>query len=200
MSVLDDGPVVVDPVPEAFRLPPLVDPATVGDWTTGVAAGDPRVEPLVLGASAGVRRYCGWHVAPVLEETLTVDGPGSSVAFLPSGRLVDVLAVESAGDVVNLDDVDVSVSGLVEWRAGRFTGRLGRLRLRVRHGYDVEDVEDLCGVVRQVVAVALSSPMGATREQAGQLAVSWATTAPGVSGGLTLLERDRAILDRFRIV
>jgi hypothetical protein len=41
--------------------------------------------------------------------------------------------------------------------------------------------------------------MGATREQAGIYAASWATTAPGVSGGMSLLARDTAVLDTYRL-
>ena len=41
-------------------------------------------------------------------------------------------------------------------------------------------------------------PMGATREQAGQVSVSWAYNE-GVSGGLTFTARDRALLDAYRL-
>ena len=73
------------------------------------------------------------------------------------------------------------------------------MQIKVQHGFDLDAVADLKQVVQQVVGNAISSPLGATREQAGAVSVSWATTAPGVSGGLSLLERDLMILDRYKL-
>ncbi|ALY08855.1 head-to-tail adaptor [Arthrobacter phage Galaxy] len=191
---------IVEPEDGAFRLPPLVTPEEFSAWTNGkIAANDPRVEPLLRGASAGVRRYCGWHIAPVLEETLDGDGPGGRLLILPTGRLLKLLTVDNGGEAVDPAAVDKSKSGMLELRAGAWSSRLGSVSVRVRHGYDVADVADVAQIIKQVTANALASPMGATREQAGQVSISWATTAPGVSGGLTLLERDLAVLSAFKI-
>lgn len=198
---MDETTRVIDPGDELFKLPPLVDAATFSAWTGGkIRKDDPRVEALLAGASAGVRRWCGWHVAPVLEGVIVVDDPaGASRVQLDTGRLLAVLEVDNAGERVPVDSLDWTAAGILERRGGRFTNRLGRLRVRVRHGWHLLEAGDAAQVVMQACAAALSSPMGATREQAGQVAVSWATTAPGVSGGLSLLERDRELLAPFRI-
>ncbi|QGZ16901.1 head-to-tail adaptor [Arthrobacter phage LittleTokyo] len=191
---------IIEPDPAAFRLPPLVTAAEFSAWTGGkIAEADPRVEPLLSGASAGIRRYCGWHIAPVLEETLDGDGPGGSLLLLPTGRLLSLVSATNAGTVVDLAEVDFSRSGMLELRGGWWSSRLGGVSVRVQHGYDLADVADVQQIVKQVTANALASPMGATREQAGQVSISWATTAPGVSGGLSLLERDFAVLAPFKI-
>lgn len=191
---------VVGPAGDAFRLPPFVTPWEFAEWTGGkVSAVDPRVEPLLLGASAGIRRLCGWHIAPVLEQTFTLDGTGSRLLILPTMRLSAVLSLSNAGTTVDdLTTVDFSEHGMVTWGGGCFTSRYGQIVARIRHGFDVLDVPDVVQIVKQLTANALSSPMGATREQAGALAVSWATTAPGVSGGVSLLERDLALLAPYR--
>lgn len=194
---------IVEPDGAAFRLPPLVTPAEFAAWTGGkIPEADPRLAPLLAGASAGVRRWCGWHIAPVLEETLTGDGPGGSLLLLPTGRLLAVLEALDAGTVVDVAGVDFSRSGMVELpRASGswWSGRLGAVSVRVRHGFDLADVPDVAQIVKQLTANALASPMGATREQAGTVSVAWATTAPGVSGGLSLLQRDMDILAAFKI-
>ncbi|UXE05156.1 head-to-tail adaptor [Arthrobacter phage Jamun] len=191
---------IIEPEDGAFRLPPLVTPEEFAAWTGGkIAANDPRVEPLLRGASAGIRRYCGWHVAPVLEETLDGDGPGGRLLILPTGRLLSVVSVDNGGEAVDVADVDKSKSGMLELRSGAWSSRLGAVSVRVRHGWDLADVADVGQIIKQVTANALASPMGATREQAGQVSISWATTAPGVSGGLSLLERDLAVLAPFKI-
>jgi len=192
--------IIIAPSADAFEMPPLVTAEAFAEWTQGkIEAADPRVEPLLKGASAGIRRWCGWHIAPVLEETLVGDGPGSYRAVLPTKRLRDVLEIRNAGHLVDVTQVDFSAHGIIDWRGGHFTDRLGQLQVLVRHGYDLTEVEDVAQVVRQVVANALASPMGATREQAGAVSISWATTAPGVSGGLSLLQRDLDVLAPFRI-
>lgn len=193
--------VVIEPDGAAFRLPPLVTPEEFSAWTGGkVPPGDPRLVPLLAGASAGVRRWCGWHIAPVLEETLTGDGPAGRLLLLPTGRLLSVLSGSNAGAAVDVDALDFSRAGMVELSGGgSWSGRLGAVSLRVRHGYDVADVADVAQIIKQVTANALASPMGATREQAGTVSVAWATTAPGVSGGLSLLQRDLDVLAAFKI-
>jgi len=192
---------VIEPAESAFRLPPLVTPAEFSVWTNGkVSAEDPRVLPLLAGASAGVRRWARWHIAPVLEETLTGDGPGGSLLLLPTGRLLEVLSASNAGDAVDVARVDFSRHGMVSLRdANAWSNRFGAVSVRVRHGYDLADVPDVAQIVKQVTANALASPMGATREQAGTVSIAWATTAPGVSGGLSLLQRDLDVLATYKI-
>src|SRR5699024_12271535 len=45
---------------------------------------------LVAAATQAIRDYCGWHVAPVEEETLALDGTGTDTLLLPSRLVVDV--------------------------------------------------------------------------------------------------------------
>src|SRR5699024_5956494 len=151
-----------------------------------------------------IRRYCRWHVAPEVEVTEQVlDGPGGHLLVLPTLRLtkVSALAVRTHEgwndwDAEALEALEWSANGEV-YRRRRWPRRFRSVRMSYTHGF--EDAPDLVQIIQQVVAHALASPMGATREQAGALAVTWATTAPGVSGGLSLLERDMAVLDTYRL-
>jgi hypothetical protein len=191
---------IIEPEEGAFLLPPFVTAEEFSAWTGGkIAANDPRVEPLLRGASAGLRRWAGWHIAPVLEETLTGDGPGGRLLILPTGRLLSVVSVDNAGETVDSSTVDASKSGMLELQAGVWSARFGSVSVRVRHGWDLAGVPDISQIIKQAVAMALASPMGATREQAGTISISWATTAPGVSGGLSLLARDLELLAPFKI-
>lgn len=192
--------VIIEPDPDAFQLPPLATPEQLAEATgQQVPASDPRVLPLLNGASAAVRKYCRWHVAPVLEESLTVDGPGSSVVHLPTARLLSLVEVSNDGQPVPVAALDVSRAGMIERRGGCWSSRFSGVSARVRHGYDLAAVADISQIVVQVVSNALASPMGVTREQAGAMSVSWSMTAPNVAGGLSLLERDLAVLNEYRI-
>lgn len=193
-------PEVIEPAEDLFRLPPLVTPEEFAAWTGGkIPADDPRVGPLLAGASAGIRRYCGWHIGPVLRETLTGDGPGGSLLLLPTGKLRAVLSASNAGRPVNIDAIDASEAGMLELRSGSWSGRLGSVAVRLEHGYHLQELADVGQIVKQVTANAIASPMGATREQAGTVSISWASTAPNVSGGLSLLQRDLEVLAPFKI-
>lgn len=180
-------------------LPPLATGEQIEAWTEGeVAADDPRLELLLGGASAAVRAYCGWHVAPVVRDTLTVTdhyGGGRLDVLVPTGNLRDVTGVRVDGRPV--DRFAWDPSGAV-W-AGPLSSGPHRVEVDVEHGWHPSEVPALASIVVQVSVVALSSPKGATREAAGQVSVSWAQTAIGVSGGLTLLDRDLAVLDGYRI-
>ena len=58
---------------------------------------------------------------------------------------------------------------------------------------------DLAALITGVVLRGLSSPMGATREQAGQLSASWATVEAGISGGLMLSDKEAATVAMYRL-
>lgn len=186
--------------------PVLLTPQQFSDNTGGrIAPDDPRVAPLIDGATRGIRRYCGWHVAPEYVETFVLDGPAGVLLQPRTLHIKQVTSITErvyAGeDPVELaDDVDYewSHNGEIRRLTGWWTDRYRAITVVANHGF--EDAPDLVQIVQQVVANACASPLGATREQAGQLSVQWATTAPGVSGGLSLLERDMAILDSYRIV
>ena len=49
---------------------------------------EPGVAAMMAGAvSAAIRSYCGWHVAPIVEETMTLDYDGGGILTLPTLRL-----------------------------------------------------------------------------------------------------------------
>lgn len=178
-------------------LPPIATAETIAQWVD-VDAGDPRLDLLLRGASAAIRGHARWHIAPVVRETVTVTdhyGGGRLDLLVPSGRVRDVTAVRVDGRAVTGYAWDET--GAV-W-AGRLAAGPHRIEVDLEHGFHLSEVPGLASVVVQVSALALSSPKGATREQAGQVAITWAQTSLGVSGGLALLDRDMAIVDAFRL-
>lgn len=177
---------------------PLVTPEAFSAWTGGrVPVSDPRLAPLLEGATRAVRRYCGWHIAPLLPETLTIDGTGGRLLTIPTLRMTNVDEVKVLGDVLPTDAYDWSELGNIELRHGRWPRRFRSITAKVEHGFDT--APDVAQIIMQVCAAAISSPMGATREQAGQVSVTWGLTAPNTAGGMSLLQRDLEILDLYRV-
>lgn len=172
---------------------------TLSTYTGGkIPPEDPRLDLLIRGAVQGIRRHCGWHISPERAETLIRDGKGGNVQRVLSLNVVSVQSVVDAGQsLVDRQDYTWSEAGLFKRRRGRWSSDYRDVTISLTHGY--ADVPDLVSVVHAVVSRALSSPMGATREQAGALSVSWATTSPGVSGGLALLAHEISIVDTYKV-
>jgi hypothetical protein len=66
-----------------------------------------------------VQDYCGWHIVPVLDETVTVDGSGSDMQPLPTAHLVGVTAVTSDGYAVATAHLKWSKAGYLRYPARR---------------------------------------------------------------------------------
>lgn len=189
---------IVEEPTDLVKLPPLADAETIAQWADDVDDADPRLKLLMNGASKAVRNHCGWHVAPVVRETLKITdhyGGGRLDVLARSGHLRDVTAVRVDGRPVSGFAWDES--GAI-W-AGRLSSGPHRIEVDVEHGYHLSEVPDLAAVVVQVSVLALASPKGAIREQAGQVAITWSQTQIGVSGGLSLLDRDLATINGYRL-
>ncbi|KQY58319.1 hypothetical protein ASD11_01235 [Aeromicrobium sp. Root495] len=174
---------------------PLDDLAAVGDLTK-LLSGDQAAA--VQRAQRAVRSYCGWHIAPAFTETLKLDGDGSNLLFLPSLKIGEIVSVVTDGRVVDLDQVDDSEAGYLQLNAGCWSPRPGKTFVVLTHGYE-NAPEDVVAVVTAVAARAIDSPSGRTREHAGEIDVGFALVGTGVSGGIALLEHEKAILDRYRV-
>lgn len=157
-------------------------------------------EPVDWGAAAllAVRRYCGWHVAPVLTEDMTLDGPGGRALLIPSGQLLGVESLEEDGQVVDLESLEVSKAGVIRRSGGPWTNRLGGIKLTVKHGYD--EFDDLRGVVEQIAKRAASTGSGALSESAGPFSVRRGTTGGGGEVvGIPLLATEKETLAPYKI-
>src|SRR5690606_21026274 len=112
--------------------PPL---ATAGDLA-GMDGG-PFTEKAVESAGAQIRRLAGWHIAPEVTETLTVDSHGGDRLWLPTRHVVDVLAVRDVtGDAPReLTGWRWSAAGLLEIR-GRFPSGFRSVEVELVHGFD----------------------------------------------------------------
>ncbi|MDO4791843.1 MAG: hypothetical protein Q3999_05110 [Buchananella hordeovulneris] len=158
-----------------------------------VGVGDPRIPVLLEAATAAIRAICGWHVAPVLTETQVLDGTGGALMYVHSGHIRSVTSLVVDGvQLVEGRDFGWSQLGMIELYGGRrFPRRFRSVSITLEHGHD--QAPDLTGLVLQKVLAALASPMGATSEQAGQMAVRWGRT------GLSLDRDQLQMLAPYRL-
>lgn len=140
-------------------------------------------------ANQAVRSECGWHVAPVITETLTLDGNGGSVLLLPSKRVKTLISVINDGVDVTAQ-VDHSRAGILELASG-WTSRLGKVIISLEHGYEFVDVPDVAGVVAALAARSSVIPAGIAAQNIGPAGVKYGT-AP-------MLESEKAALAPYKL-
>ena len=172
----------------------LPDLATATDLDK-FKSGDPAT--IVRQAQRVVRNYCRWHVSPVVEATFKLDGDGTKDLFLPTLEIVELLEVTNAGTVVDLADIDDSDAGWLTLTSGTWSCRSGKVIVKLRHGHETPP-EDVVGVISAVAARMADSPMGRSREHAGQVDVTKAQVAPNISG-FALMKHEKELLDPYRI-
>ena len=115
-----------------------LDAATVESFTHGrLDSDDPETVRQLAAAVAAARRYCGWHVTPVVtNQSVTMDGPGNRILALPTLQLGSVTSIREDGITLNLADLQVSARGVVLKTDGTFwTDKLGGIVAVFTHGY-----------------------------------------------------------------
>lgn len=116
-------------------------PADIIDVTTGIDS-----QWWVRAAQGAVRRYCGWHVAPSVAETLRLDGYGGRVLTLPSKHITAIASV-IVGDEDWRDRCDWSEAGTVLLRSGRWPDAPGAIRVGLTHGWASDEVPEVAALI-----------------------------------------------------
>lgn len=111
--------------------PPLVSASDLTDFP-----GAPFPLMLVAAASASVRADAGWHIAPVVTETLTLDSDGGRFLVLPTLRLVSVVSVTDVTGTAGwlLDGWRRTQSGAL-YRANGWPAGYSAVEVTLTHGY-----------------------------------------------------------------
>lgn len=183
---------------DGAAVPDIIDADTFDELTGGRYSSDTRVQSAIVAASAAIRNYCGWHVAPLLTCEFVTDGERGDI-WLPCVALASV-------DAVEFDGVAQTVKGYN--RLGRVRtdrpqpcGGLGNVRVTYSAGYDVAATPDLATIIAQrvVAHVALGS-YGVASESAGGVSVSYSGQALEDAGGAYLPQSVRDALAPYRLV
>lgn len=96
--------------------------------------GAPFPTAALSAAADSVRVDAGWHIAPIVTQTVEIDTDRSRVALLPSLRVIEVISVTNV-------DTDEEITG---WRLSKHRGTLtlkgGRwpeqIEVALKHGYE----------------------------------------------------------------
>ena len=142
----------------------------------------------VAAATQAIRDYCGWHVAPVQEDTLTLDGTGTDTILLPSRLVVNVVSVKIRGEELPEDSYEWSTIGALRRLNGVWPTAYRSVEVTLEHGFTNMSV--LADVVGSIASRVRMDPTGVISSQrAGTQHVGFTSGHSG--GGLMQSEKDR---------
>jgi hypothetical protein len=193
------------PIVPPDALPPL---ATSGDYSQ-LVPGDPPagIDTLLAQASAAVRNYCGWHVAPKIQQTWQLDGLGVIALRLPTLELVDLLSVSNEGTPLDPATVQWSHDGYLRriatgcgYSDGYWTTAYRGVIVEAVHGFDLAAVGDLTALVVSMTARAAASPTGETQQTVGGVTVKMGSVNGSAVGSVGAMAPDElAALGAYRL-
>lgn len=166
-------------------LPELVSEAAFNELTAGKYASDTRLSAVLAAASAAVRNYCGWHLAPSLACEYRADSlhTGHTVQ-LPSRYVSSVESVAVNGEVLPPSAYVLKPGGRILLRGK--PRREGWNDIVVLYNAGLPSVPaEIAGVVATVAMHALASSGGIQSESAGGESVTYASS--WLSGSATSL-------------
>lgn len=91
-----------------------LDAEALSDYTQGRLAADDQTTTILNAAAAAARRWCGWHVTPVVSnQVVTLDGPGGPYLHLPTMNITAMGSVVEDGTTLDLTKLAISPRGVI---------------------------------------------------------------------------------------
>ena len=174
-------------------LEPLLDLYQFRLLCPNLSATDEQVDSVLSGVSAAIRAYCGWHVAPKTRCVFTGHGEGS-LLMLPAMAVSQVDSLDVNGENPEYEWHD---DGMVRLKSGCFPKSWRSVVWEYEAGFDGFD---LAQAVAQIASNAIVAAPGVSSEHAGNISISYNKTGDGITGGVSLLDRDRALLAPYKLV
>ena len=207
---------------------PALTTTDVATYTDGRMPADDLATEQALAISLAVcRRYCGWHVNPVIEDdVIELDGPGAPLLVLPTLNLTKLSKIVERGIEADLAYVQVSSRGLARkldgfpapprssdwwyWSEGLPTspymggriesywaGGYSAIEVTMSHGYD--DAPDWQSAVLSYLNRGnLDAGGGGAREVVGPFQFGPAATVTGGAGAM-FTPTERGLLDLYKL-
>lgn len=174
-------------------LEPVMTVEAFRELCPNMASTDEQIAATIMAVSESVRDYCGWHVAPSLECTYKGEGEGR-LLVLPAMGVTDVSSLTVEGRQVT--GFEWKPSGLVRLTRGCFPDKWGSVACTYTAGFAPASVGQ---VVAQIAANSLAASPGVSDERAGNVSITYNRTGDGITGGVSLLDRDMAQLSYYRL-
>lgn len=143
-------------------------------------------------ARALARRYCGWHVSPVVtDEEITLDGPGHRLLALPTLALTALSSVVENGVELDLSTLTWSNTGLVAKRDGSpWTDQLAGITVTMSHGYaSAIDFDQAVSIIAQSTSSADRDDAAMIRKRIDDVEYQWSDAGGPLAAAQPLLDK-----------
>lgn len=185
-------------------------------YTGGKFTGDTRITPNINSATASIRNFCGWHIAPALTcgmvyrvadlrdafigPDLIVQIPATFVSGVSKVILNAVLDSETGnftGDIY--EDYDVSTNGLLRVYDVSNIDRKSRIFVKYTAGFALDDIPAIKELTANRVTHAVTSSYGVMSEAAGGVSVTYSASWAGNTRSTSLPDDSREVLEPYRL-
>lgn len=150
-------------------------------------------------AEAVVRDYCGWHIAPSRDETVTFVEPTGSCLMLPSLYVTDVSSVVVDGVTQAADTYHVHQNGWIQRHGAGSIWYGDVVTVTFTHGYD-SGPAGVAAIVQSIAQRAVDNPGSLLRTQDGPFSDTFSAASGNTSLPVALFDAERAVLNRYKIV
>ena len=202
---------------DAESLPDFIDTATFNAYTGSKFNGDTRITANIPSATAAIRNYCGWHVAPVLTCGVIYRVQDLRDAYVGGDLLVQLPAtfVSAVNKVVinakynaltqaydgdELTDFYIdNATGILRIYDAGAQDRKSQIFVKYAAGYDLTNIKAIQELTANLVTHAVTNPYGVNSEAAGGVSVSYSSNWSGHASATALTNDTREVLDAYKI-
>lgn len=192
-------------------------PGDVQQATQGrLLQSDPETQRILDATLAKARRFCGWHVSPVRQDTVILDYPTRNTLILPTLKVVSLDAISVDGVAVDLNNVRRSreAPGVIGTKDGRPWGTYlpcadpgyGAISVTFTHGFTAAEAADFRDAVLRAIDTA-SMQVGAGGDgpleeiKVDDVSYRWPRTGPDrVINSIARNPLDTSTLYQYRIL
>lgn len=174
-------------------LPSIISVADFKKLCPGLSSTDDEIQAVLNSVSSAVRDWCGWHVAPSLQCTFTGEGEGR-LLVLPAMGVTAVSSLSVSGAAVT--DYEWTAAGMLRLKKGAFPDKWRSVECVYTAGFSSASIGQ---AVAQIAANSLAAAPGVANERAGNVSITYNQTGAGITGGVSLLQRDYALLTPYKL-
>lgn len=187
-------------------------PASVELYTEGrLLASDPRTQQLLDMGLGRARRFCGWHVTPVISATATMRGNCEEWIALHTLKIVTVTSITEVCDgvetVIDVNDVEIlsDEPSSIYWKTHRHWHPHRTYIITFSHGYTANEAAAFQeAVLSWIDTTATSIGMGGsgplTEFRVDDVDMKWGGGGDRLPGSLPLNPLSSGSLYQYKIL
>lgn len=177
------------------ELPPLISLDDFRTIAPNLSATDAQITQVLGSVSQAIRDICGWHVGPSLACTFTGEGEGR-LLMLPAMGVTAVSSLVVGGVEIDPADFEWTAAGMVRLKGACFPDEWRSVECTYTAGFSTGS---LAQIAAQIASNSIAASPGVREEHAGSVGITYNETGAGITGGVSILPRDLALLAPYRL-